>query len=130
MPIPSEPRLAWRPISVQLVLTLVWCVLIGRMVQVQWVQQERFASRATRQQQHEEVISSRPGDLYDRRGRLLATTIAVHSLYLDPARVVDSFRTACVLANALGLDATEVQQRILDHRDKRFLWVKRRLSES
>lgn len=130
MPIPSEPRLAWRPISVQLVLTLVWCVLIGRMVQVQWVQQERFASRATRQQQHEEVISSRPGDLYDRRGRLLATTIAVHSLYLDPARVVDSFRTACVLANALGLDPTEVQQRILDHRDKRFLWVKRRLSES
>lgn len=130
MPIPSEPRLAWRPISVQLVLTLFWCVLIGRMVQVQWVQREKFASRATRQQQHEEVVPSRPGDLYDRRGRLLATTIAVHSLYVDPARIVDSFRTACVLANALGLDPTEVQQRIIDHRDKRFMWVKRRLSES
>ena len=130
MPSPSEPRLAWRSISVLLVLTLVWCILMGRMVQVQWLQREKFASRATRQQRHEDVIPARPGDLYDRRGRLLATTIAVQSLYVDPAQVLDSFRTACALAHATGLDPTEVQQRIIDHRDKRFLWIKRRLPEA
>ena len=112
-----------------LVLTSVWGVLMARMVQIQWLQREKFASRATRQQLHEEVIPARPGDLYDRRGRLLATTIAVQSLYVDPARIVDSFSTASALASATGLDPTEVQQRIVDQRDKRFLWIKRRLSE-
>jgi len=102
---------------------------MGRIVQIQWLQREKFASRATRQQRHEDVIPARPGDLYDRRGRLLATTIAVQSLYVDPAQVLDSFSTACALAHATGLDPTEVQQRIIDHRDKRFLWIKRRLSE-
>jgi len=102
---------------------------MGRMVQIQFVQREKFSSRATRQQRHLDVIPARPGDLYDRRGRLLATTIAVQSLFVDPARIVDSLSTACALAAATGLDPSEVQQRIIDQRDKRFLWIKRRLTE-
>ena len=129
MPTSDEPRLAWRSISVLLILTLVWGALMGRMVQIQWLQREKFANRATRQQLHEDITPARPGDLSDRRGRLLATTIAVQSLYVDPSRIVDSFSTACALAHATGLDPTEVQQRIIDQRDKRFLWIKRRLSE-
>ena len=101
MPTPAEPRLAWRSISVLLILTSVWGVLMARMVQIQWLQREKFASRATRQQLHQDVIPARPGDLYDRRGRLLATTIAMQSLYVDPARIVDSFRTASALASAM-----------------------------
>ena len=126
----AEPRLAWRSISVLLIVTLGWCVLMGRMIQIQWLQREQFAGRATRQQRHEDATPARPGDLYDRRGRLLATTIAVQSLYVDPTRIADSFSTACTLAEATGLDPTEIQQRILDQRDKRFLWIKRRLSDA
>ena len=127
---PGEPRLAWRSVSVLLTLTLVWCVLMGRLIQIQSVQQDRFASRATRQQQHIESIPARPGDLFDRKGRLLATTIAVQSLFIDPARVVDPLHTACAFANAIGVDPVELQQRLLDQREKRFLWVKRRLTEA
>lgn len=129
MPLPSEPRLAWRSTSVLLVLTLVWGVLMGRMIQIQYLQQHKFASRATRQQLHEEAIPARPGDLFDRKGRLLATTIAVQSLFVDPARVVDPLNTACAFANATGVDPVELQQRLLDQSEKRFLWVKRRLTE-
>ena len=127
--LPREPRLAWRSVSVLLLLTLAWVVLMGRMIQIQYLQQDKFASRATRQQQHEEIIPARPGDLFDRKGRLLATTIAVQSLYVDPARVVDPLNTACAFANATGVDPVELQQRLLDQREKRFLWVKRRLTE-
>lgn len=130
MPSPSEPRLAWRSISVLLILTLVWCVLMGRMIQIQWVQRDKFVSRSSRQQLHEDVIPARPGDLFDRRGRLLATTIAVQSLYIDPARVVDPLNTACAIAKATGIDPADLQQRLIDQREKRFLWIKRRLTEA
>ncbi len=130
MPTRHEPRLAWRSTSVLLVLSVVWCLLMGRMIQIQWFQQHQFTHRATRQQRHHESIPARPGDLFDRKGRLLATTISVQSLYVDPSRVVDTLNTACTLARASGIDPVELQQRLMEQRDKRFLWVKRRLSES
>lgn len=102
---------------------------MGRVVQIQWLQRERFASRANRQQLHEDLIPARPGDLYDRKGRLLATTIAMHSLYVNPAQVIDPLSTACALANAVGIEPAEFQQRLLDQSHKQFLWVKRRLTE-
>ena len=113
-----------------LTLTLIWCVLMGRMIQIQWVQRDKFSSRATRQQLHEEVTPARPGDLFDRRGRLLATTIAVQSLYVDPAHIIDPLNTACSLANATGIDPADLQQRLIDQREKRFLWIKRRLTDA
>jgi cell division protein FtsI/penicillin-binding protein 2 len=51
-----EPALAWRSLSVLAGLTLVWLVLVGRLVPVQGIQQSRFASRANRQQIHIEKI--------------------------------------------------------------------------
>lgn len=105
-------------------------MLIGRLVQIQWWQQGQFSSRATRQQEHRETLPARPGDLFDRRGRLLASTVTVSGVFVDPARVTDSFRTACTLAQVTSQNPTEIQQRILDHREKRFLWIKRRLTES
>ncbi len=127
---PSELHLAWRSTTVLLTLTLAWGVLMGRIIQIQCLQRDKFASRAVRQQQHDEVIPARPGDLFDRKGRLLATTIAVQSLYVDPARVFDPLHTACAFAKATGIDPVELQQRLLDQREKRFLWVKRRLTEA
>lgn len=125
-----EPALAWRSLTVLFGLTLVWGVLIGRLVQVQGVQQARFASRASRQQVHSEKVPARPGDLLDRHGRLLATSITAQSLYVDPAKVTDTLATACALAEAVGIDPVELQNRLIEYQTKRFLWVKRRLSET
>lgn len=124
-----EPALAWRTLTVLAGLTLVWLVLMGRLVQVQGVQQARFASRASRQQIHLEKIPARPGDLLDRQGRLLATSITSQSLYVDPARVTDPLVTACALAEALEIDPVELQNRLIEQSSKRFVWVKRRLSD-
>lgn len=125
-----DPALPWRSWMVLIGLSLVWAVLIGRLIQVQGVQQSRFASRASRQQIHTEKVPARPGDLLDRQGRLLATSITTQSLYVDPARVADPLTTACALAEALGIDPVDLHDRLNDSRSKRFLWIKRRLSDS
>jgi cell division protein FtsI (penicillin-binding protein 3) len=125
-----DPALPWRSWMVLIGLSLVWAVLIGRLIQVQGVQQSRFASRASRQQIHTEKVPARPGDLLDRQGRLLATSITTQSLYVNPARVADPLTTACALAEALGIDPVDLHDRLNDSRNKRFLWIKRRLSDS
>ncbi len=128
MPLP-EPRLAWRSTVVALGLTMVWGLLILRMLQIQWWQREQFTLRAIRQQRSQEILPAKPGDIFDRRGRLLATTVSVQSLYLDPAQVADPLATALALEAAIGIEAPGLQLKIIEAATKRFLWVKRRLTD-
>jgi cell division protein FtsI (penicillin-binding protein 3) len=70
---------------------------------------------------------SRP-DIIDRRGRLLATDMASHSLYADPLLVIDADEVTEKLGLVLpGLDARELRQSLAD-RSRRFLWVARGLT--
>lgn len=70
---------------------------------------------------------SRP-DIVDRNGRLLATDIAVPSLYADPAIVLDRDEVAEKLATVLpDLDRKELRDALAD-RSRRFVWIRRGLS--
>ena len=70
---------------------------------------------------------SRP-DIVDRNGRLLATDIAVNSLYADPHLILDLDEVIEKLAATLpGLDEAELRKSLAD-RSRRFVWVARGLS--
>jgi cell division protein FtsI (penicillin-binding protein 3) len=70
---------------------------------------------------------SRP-DLVDRAGRLIATDVALHSLYADPQLILDRDEAVEKLAAALpGLDAGDLRKALADG-SRRFVWVSRGLS--
>jgi cell division protein FtsI (penicillin-binding protein 3) len=70
---------------------------------------------------------SRP-DIVDRNGRLIATDIAVHSLYADPQLILDLDEVIEKLSAVLtGLDWGEMRK-LLAEKDRRFVWVARSLS--
>ncbi len=70
---------------------------------------------------------SRP-DILDRHGRLMATDVAVHSLYADPQHILDLDEVVEKLGATLpGLDAAELRKALGD-RSRRFAWVARSLS--
>jgi cell division protein FtsI (penicillin-binding protein 3) len=70
---------------------------------------------------------SRP-DIVDRHGRLMATDVAVHSLYADPLLILDVDEVIEKLSDTLeGLDAAELR-RVLKDKDRRFAWLARGLS--
>ena len=70
---------------------------------------------------------SRP-DIVDRAGRLIATDVAVHSLYADPQLVLDRDEVIEKLAAVLpSLDAAELRKALADS-TRRFVWVSRGLS--
>ena len=110
-------------------ILLIWGVLIARLLHIQWWRQEDFTSIATRQQVSSETILARPGDILDRRGRLLATTITVPSFYVDPAALDNPHDFAAQVAPVLGLSAEKLSWQIQEASSRRFLWVKRRLTE-
>ena len=69
-------------------------------------------------------------DIVDRTGRLLATDVAMPSLFVDPSRVVDRDEVAEKLAEALpGIDQRGLLADIQD-KTRHFVWVKRGLTPS
>jgi cell division protein FtsI (penicillin-binding protein 3) len=70
---------------------------------------------------------SRP-DIVDRKGRLIATDVAVNSLYADPQQILDLDEVTEKLSTALaGIDAAEMRKALAD-KSRRFVWVVRGLS--
>ncbi|MDB4742918.1 penicillin-binding protein 2 [Planctomicrobium sp.] len=113
---------------VQLCVLVIWSVLAARLLHVQYFSQEVFASRALRQQVSHETISARPGDILDRKGRLLATTISVPSLYVNPSRISEPSQVAAKLSEVFELDEQKFISKIEKNRKRQFLWIKRHLT--
>lgn len=72
-------------------------------------------------------ILTQRADITDREGRVLATNLATHSLYVQPALIVDKARVAAELAKIFpDLDAEALTRRFSDGRT--FMWVKKTIS--
>lgn len=110
------------------IVVLIWSILAVRLVCVQWVQRDGFHARAQHQQTWSEPIPARPGDLLDREGRLLATTVQLPSLFVNPSLIDQPDVVARSLASAVGIDAEALRERLAEDASREFLWVKRRLN--
>jgi cell division protein FtsI (penicillin-binding protein 3) len=74
--------------------------------------------------------SPRRPDIVDRNGVVLATSVAVPSLYADPRRVSDPKTTAAAIAKLLpgSLDEKEIERRLGLRRN--FVWIYRHMTET
>ncbi|HEX6239486.1 MAG TPA: hypothetical protein VFZ61_01280, partial [Polyangiales bacterium] len=124
-PAPSRERgvrlRAW--IMVALVLSAAGKV-VHRAYQVQLQQPHE------RQYREEIEVETRRGNIYDRRGAELAVSVELDSFFADPALLrehkIDAAALAHSLAQALSVEEEPLRQRL--SANKRFVWVKRRVS--
>ncbi|MBK5932881.1 cell division protein FtsI (penicillin-binding protein 3) [Rhodovulum imhoffii] len=73
-----------------------------------------------------QIVAQR-ADIVDRKGRVLATNLATHSLYAQPRLMVDKLRAAQELARIFpDLEAEKLQA--LFTGDRTFIWLKKRIS--
>lgn len=70
------------------------------------------------------------GDIYDRNGVLLATTLKVKSLYADPKMMVDVQESLFKLATVVPTLDFKTLSKSLSSKTKRFVWLKRQLTPS
>ncbi len=127
----SNPNSLPRDLCLTVSLAVLLLALGGRLVQIQLLSHEPLEAKALRQHGRYERLPARPGDVLDVRGRPLATSVETASIFLDPKAIPAAKRgdVAESLAMALEIDADPLQQRIEQHATRRFLWVKRRVTE-
>jgi len=125
LPTPSP----WRSRLITACLIGIWAVLAGRLAYLHWFTGQNLFQRATQQRTFREVLPARPGEILDRKGRLLATTVSSRSLFVVPSQIQKPWSVAVQLGQVLNLDPDQLLERLSRHRNKQFLWIKRRLSE-
>lgn len=122
----------WRTKLLAGLMLIGWLGVAARLVHVQLLQQRDLADSASRQREVEVEVPARPADIVDRNGKLLATTIVTPSLFVDPTRLDVDDQFYQDVAAALDLDVDKLSSTIAEQKERkrRFVWLKRRLSET
>src|SRR5450755_4028477 len=89
-------------------LLLGLALALGRAVQLQVVQAARLGLMASDQSLREMEVLARRGEILDRRGVSLASSVEVDSLWVDPSALENVPQAAAELARALPLDTQEL----------------------
>lgn len=108
-------------------LLVVFAALAFQLGMIQLFHHNRYEKMAKSQHFKRIEIPARRGPIFDRNGNKLAESIRVSSVCADPWEVSDKYPTASKLADILGMDESEVFK-LLD-KDKRFVWIKRRITD-
>ena len=106
-----------------------WVVLLGRATHLALGPTD-LASAAVRQRVRSIALPPTPGRIVDRRGRVLAISREVPSVYVDPSAIDDAPGFAAVAGPILGRSADRIEADLTEHRDSRFRWLQRQVCES
>src|SRR5271170_8519785 len=105
-----NPRLRW---LVVWVLAVVWmAVVLARLSYLQLFCYTEYLAKAQHQQQRVFEISPMRGTIYDRKGRELAVSLPMDSVFADPAEVSDPAMVAQLLARVLEVPAEDLEEKI------------------
>lgn len=111
-------------------VTLLFAAFLGRLLHINLSMGPRLLAIAEQQQEVQSVVPARRGNIFDRRGRLLAGSKLKSSAYADPALVESPAETARTLSPILEMDAGEIEDLVRSSSAPRFCWLKRRLDEA
>ncbi len=84
--------------TILVVFTILFLVLIGRLVWVQVIDADENARKARESHTSEVVQTVKRGAIYDRNGETIAASIDATTIYADPTEVQDAQGVARVLA--------------------------------
>ncbi len=99
--------------------------LAGRAAQLQFAPSAMLESQERKSLLQTLLLPAARGSLLDRHGMPLAVSTPVDSVWADPFRFVQDRQTIVELASLLDLDPSRLEQ--LLRRDRRFVWLRRRL---
>ena len=120
----------WKLMLVFFILGIGFILLIFRLIFLQIVEKDNY--RQIARSQHESMVrlKAERGDIYDRKGRLLATTVKSISYAIDPSILKDtsSIKEICkVVKNITGDSSSTLFNKIINSK-KSFLWLVRGVS--
>src|SRR5579864_7934735 len=121
----SSPSARPRLLILAAILSVWFLAICVRLVWLQVANYGEFTERASRQQQRSVDVSSVRGNIYDRKGNMLAMTVSVDSIFAVPSEVPDVHSAAQVLGRVLKADSTEIENHM--RASRAFAWVARKV---
>ena len=112
-----------RVMLVSMLLGLLAFVPVGlRLYQLMIVEYDYYAERALRNQTRSTTVTAHRGDIYDRNMNVLATSVTVENVYLDPHELKQSGADIPAIAEVLGeildKDPAWIQQQAADTKQR------------
>ena len=132
---PPEP-IDWRVTlhrrirAVAIVLALWVAVIETRLVYLQVFERADLAARAERQQERTQPSPAKRGDILDRRGHVLATSVDADTIYAVPTAIGDAADAAKRICEALADCDRKDRQALADRLGQRraFAYVRRQVA--
>jgi cell division protein FtsI (penicillin-binding protein 3) len=127
-----ESDIRKRTLGVSLFVAAWFVVLIVRLAQLQVVQHPGFKARALKQSQAKIPVRARRGDILDRSGRILASSLPVFTVKLSPveketpAQEAEKVRKLQGVLNLTAREAADILKSLRDNDS--FTYVKKQVS--
>jgi cell division protein FtsI (penicillin-binding protein 3) len=113
-----------------LVVAFIMSIFAGRLIQLQGVDANSYASLARDARMRTVVLPAARGDITDTNGVELATTVDTLAITADPKQTApNAAQIAGILAPRLGLDAATITKALTAPK-KRFVYVARQVDQS
>jgi len=123
-----EPQARQRAHLLFLSLIIILGALSCRAAYLQVVGNRYYSELKEKQQIRRTTLFHERGKILDVKGRTVALSIPVQSLYADPRRVKDREESAKAVAAIVGCNEQNLLKKLQKERS-RFVWVKRHLDE-
>ena len=101
-------------------------ILIGRLFIVQVARHATLQAQASRQFARPVTLQPERGRILDRHGRVLATSVVMQSIYVNPQEIDDPEEVASHLARILQRPFPEVREKLVGKGS--FVWLERQVA--
>ena len=122
-----------RTLFISILLTLAFLAVGVRLFQLMILQHDYYESKAISNQTRSVTVSADRGEIYDCNMNVLATSVSVETVFLDPEAIArdkqDVDLIASGLSNLLGVDETFVREQAADT-TKLYKVIKRKVPEA
>jgi cell division protein FtsI (penicillin-binding protein 3) len=123
----KKEKLPARRVRVLAVILAIWSVgIAARLFSLQVVESQNYIEKAAQHQQDKFPITPRRGDIFDRDGNVLASSVTVDSVFAKPSEMNDTAAVARALAPLTGIPLKDLLRKL--DPEKRWVYVKRKIT--
>jgi cell division protein FtsI (penicillin-binding protein 3) len=101
--------------ALRLVLVVIFVVMVGRLISVQELSHQRYASLSTSELTQTVTVPAVRGGIFDRNGEVLAETVTKQTVVADPLLINHPGTVADALAPVIGIPPDQLRSLLTEH---------------
>ncbi len=101
--------------AIRLVLVMIFIVMVGRLISVQELSHQHYASLSASELTQTVTVPAVRGGVFDRNGEVLAETVTKQTVVADPLLINHPGSAADALSPVIGIPADQLRSLLTEH---------------